>query len=263
MCNSGNTSADFYIDRASGHSIPRPGTSRPPDHAVYDPSFLFMRGDVRTRPSFAYATLDCTYRSLDTLRCLRRLAEMPGGGTNCRKHGFAGRRDVAAPQLLESAESATGNSDGKHIAASISLGQRGYAKPEPRLAFFQQLMRRLQFGPGVSSVAVSNSLPPAGGGRSFYSDLVVPGRPPLPARTGGMITSRLVSPGYFRSLDIPILQGRSFTEEEQNSNENLVILSKQLAARLFPGKNPIGEHCRWTARIRTLPGTRSLALPLT
>jgi putative ABC transport system permease protein len=139
------------------------------------------------------------------------------------------------------------------ITASISLGQRGYANPQQRLAFFQELVRRLQFGPGVSSVAVSNSLPPSGGGRSFYSDLVVPGRPRLPARTGGMITSRLVSPGYFRSLDIPILQGRSFTEEEQNSNEQLVILSKQLAARLFPGKNPIGEHLKLDSEDQNTP----------
>jgi putative ABC transport system permease protein len=139
------------------------------------------------------------------------------------------------------------------ITASISLGQRGYANPQQRLAFFQQLVRRLQFGPGVSSVAVSNSLPPSGGGRSFYSDLVVPGRPRLPARTGGMITTRLISPGYFRSLDIPILQGRSFTDEEQNSNEQLVILSKQLAARLFPGKNPIGEHLKLDSEDQNTP----------
>jgi putative ABC transport system permease protein len=139
------------------------------------------------------------------------------------------------------------------VAVSISLGQGRYATPEPRLAFFQQLMRRLQFGPGVRSLAVSNSLPPSGGGRSFYSSLVVSGRPRLPARTGGMITSRLVSPGYFKSLDIPILQGRSFTEEEQNSNEHLVILSKQLAAQLFPGKNPIGERLRLDSEDQNTP----------
>jgi putative ABC transport system permease protein len=128
------------------------------------------------------------------------------------------------------------------ITASISLGQRRYATPESRLAFFQQLVQRLQFGPGVSSLAVTGSLPPSGGARSFYSSLVVAGRPRLPGRTGGMVTSRAVSPGYFRVLDIPILQGRSFTEEEQNSTEHLIILSSQLATRLFSGKNPIGEH---------------------
>jgi putative ABC transport system permease protein len=128
------------------------------------------------------------------------------------------------------------------ITASISLGQRRYARPESRLIFFQQLMTRLRFGPGVSSLAVSNSLPPADGGRSFYSSLVVDGRTPLPGRTGGLVTSRLVSPDYFRALDIPILQGRSFTEEQQNSGDRSIILSKRLAGRLFPGKNPIGEH---------------------
>jgi putative ABC transport system permease protein len=59
-----------------------------------------------------------------------------------------------------------------------------------------------------------------------------------------MITSRIVSPDYFKALDIPILQGQSFTEEEQDSNEHVVILSKKLADRLFPGKNPIGELLR-------------------
>jgi putative ABC transport system permease protein len=54
-------------------------------------------------------------------------------------------------------------------------------------------------------------------------------------------------------LDIPILQGRSFTEEEQNSNEHLVILSKQLAARLFPGKNPIGEHLQLDSEAQSAP----------
>ena len=54
-------------------------------------------------------------------------------------------------------------------------------------------------------------------------------------------------------MDIPILQGRSFTDEEQNSNEQLVILSKQLAARLFPGKNPIGEHLKLDSEDQNTP----------
>jgi len=68
-----------------------------------------------------------------------------------------------------------------------------------------------------------------------------------------MITSRVVSPDYFRALDIPILQGQTFTEEEQDSNEHLVILSKQLAARLFPGKNPIGEHLQLDSEDQNTP----------
>ncbi len=139
------------------------------------------------------------------------------------------------------------------LSATISLGRRHYATPEPRLAFFQQLVRRLQFGPGVNSLAVSSSLPPGAGGQTFYSSLVVAGRPPLPGRTGGLVTTRAVSPGYFQALEIPILQGHSFTEQEQNSTEHLIILSKLLATRLFPGKNPIGEHLRLDSEESTPP----------
>src|ERR1700734_507372 len=47
---------------------------------------------------------------------------MPGDGANCRGHDFAGSRDVAAAQLLESAEPAAGNSDGKHNRGQYLVG---------------------------------------------------------------------------------------------------------------------------------------------
>jgi hypothetical protein len=56
---------------------------------------------------------------------------------------------------------------------------------------------------------------------------------------------RTVTPGYFKVLQIPIVQGRGFTEEERNSNENLLIFSRTLASRLFPGENPIGRHIQF------------------
>jgi predicted permease len=56
------------------------------------------------------------------------------------------------------------------------------------------------------------------------------------------VTYRWVSPDYFRALDIPIVQGKGFREDELSSSNNLVILSQALSARLFPGKNPTGER---------------------
>jgi hypothetical protein len=53
-----------------------------------------------------------------------------------------------------------------------------------------------------------------------------------------------VTPDYFRVLDIPILQGTGFTEDERNSTDHFVVLSKSLAARMFPGQNPVGERLR-------------------
>jgi putative ABC transport system permease protein len=75
-----------------------------------------------------------------------------------------------------------------------------------------------------------------------------------------MVRTRMVSHGYFQALDIPILQGQSFTEEQQNSTENLIILSKQLATRLFLGKNPIGEHLQLETEESNAPWYRVIGV---
>jgi putative ABC transport system permease protein len=99
--------------------------------------------------------------------------------------------------------------------------------------------------PGVTAVGMSNSVPPDGDswhGGFRYAELTVPGRLPTPAGVGGSVVARIVTPDYFRVLQIRILEGRNFTEAERSSKGSLVILSKDLAARLFAGENPIGKH---------------------
>ena len=97
--------------------------------------------------------------------------------------------------------------------------------------------------PGVTAVGMTNSLPPDGWhGAARYAELEVEGRPPTPAGVGGNVVWRLVTPDYFRALEIPIVQGRDFSEEERGSDIHLAILSKDLAGRLFPNGDAIGQH---------------------
>ncbi len=99
--------------------------------------------------------------------------------------------------------------------------------------------------PGVMAVGMSNSVPPDGDrwhGGFRFSELVVPGKAPTPSGVGGSVVSRVVTPDYFRALQIPILQGQNFTEAERTSKDNLVVLSKDLAERLFGREDPIGRH---------------------
>jgi putative ABC transport system permease protein len=56
---------------------------------------------------------------------------------------------------------------------------------------------------------------------------------------------RWVSPGYFRALDIPILRGEGFRDEDLDSSEHFVVLSELLAERLFPGEDPIGKRLQF------------------
>lgn len=60
------------------------------------------------------------------------------------------------------------------------------------------------------------------------------------------MTWRLVTPEYFSALDIPIVRGKGFTDEERKSKEHYVILSELLASRLFPNEDPIGRKLKLT-----------------
>jgi hypothetical protein len=88
------------------------------------------------------------------------------------------------------------------LTASITLGQHTYPTPASQFSFFQQLTTRLRFGPGITLVSISDSLPPAAGhfgGR--LDEIVVAGRSLSTAGITGVVASRLVSPEYFGPAD--------------------------------------------------------------
>jgi putative ABC transport system permease protein len=129
------------------------------------------------------------------------------------------------------------------LTASVTLGQHHYSTAASRMVFFQQLATRLRFGPGVGVVSVSDSLPPADGhGGMRYGEILVAGRPRSAAGPGAVVRDRLVSPEYFRALDIAIVRGEGFRDEDLGSSDHFVVLSQQLAELLFPGEDPIGKR---------------------
>jgi predicted permease len=131
------------------------------------------------------------------------------------------------------------------LAATVTLGQQSYAEPASQLAFFEELERRLGSIPGVTQLALSDSPPLSGTARStIYSVIDVAGRPRAAEGTGGMVTLRAVTPGYFAALGVPILRGRGFREDDRDPQQNAVILSDSLARRLFPGEDPLGKQIK-------------------
>lgn len=131
------------------------------------------------------------------------------------------------------------------LTATVTLEHQNYDTPERQMMFALQLEKMLRYGPGVNSVAASDSVPPDPGHQIFLSSIGTATRAASPGRTGGLVSSRMVSPEYFRTLGIPIIQGRGFSDEEVNSSGLFVVLSKQLVVRLFPGKNAIGERVQF------------------
>jgi predicted permease len=133
------------------------------------------------------------------------------------------------------------------ITVGIDLVEYRYPDSAKQLAFFAEVEARLKQMPGVTSLALSDSLPPSGGTQAtFLSSIEIPGHEQFSKGTGGMIAYRFVTPGYFSALGIPILDGRGFREQDRLPAERPVILSAGLARTLFPGgEEPIGKSFRF------------------
>lgn len=129
------------------------------------------------------------------------------------------------------------------LTATISLGQTAYPTAERQMAFFEQLQRNLRWGAGISAVALSDSLPPGGYHHDqIYASLRVEGQPRFTSGTGGNVAWRWVTPDYFRALNIPLIAGSGFTDDELTSANRFVVLSRSLAERMFSGQNPMGRQ---------------------
>ncbi|HEY1985368.1 MAG TPA: ABC transporter permease [Terracidiphilus sp.] len=153
----------------------------------------------------------------------------------------------AAALLVESFQNMEGQRLGMQtggvVTAQIALPYFRYDTGQKQMDFYLRAEASLRRLPGISAVGISDSVPPGGwqgGGR--WSDLVVAGKPHPPQGSGGSVAHRKVTPDYFQALNIPIVRGRNFTEEDRRSSEPLVILSRLMAARLFAGEDPIGKR---------------------
>jgi predicted permease len=125
----------------------------------------------------------------------------------------------------------------------VALPWFRYNTGQKQMDFYLRTEAAIRRLPGVRAVAISDSVPPGGWqGGSRSSDLVVEGKPKPEQGPGEPLAVRTVTPDYFQSLNIPIVRGHSFTEADRHSKESQIIISRLLAARLFPGKDPIDQR---------------------
>jgi len=117
---------------------------------------------------------------------------------------------------------------------TFNLGLPSSTDAARQLAFYQQVLERLQAWPGVRAAGAVSRLPLAGGNssRSFS----VAG-----TEKNYSADIRVSTPEYFRTMGIPLLKGRSFSENDIASSLNLVVVNEALARAVFPGQDPIGK----------------------
>jgi predicted permease len=128
--------------------------------------------------------------------------------------------------------------------AEISLTSVEYESDDSKtVAFWDELITKIRQIPGVTDGA-TNENPPLGGHRWDISPFTVDGQPKPEPDHEPVLTPATISYGYFRTMQIPILEGRDFNAEDTAGKPNVVIVDAALAEHFFPGQNPIGKSIR-------------------
>ena len=134
------------------------------------------------------------------------------------------------------------------VTMQLSLPGSRYRDRAQIISFYQQLLQRVEAIPGVESAATNISLPPDL--LQISDDFVLEGSATSPDQTYPIAALLLSSPGYFKALGIPLLQGREFTDADKADATPVMIINETLARQFFPGENPIGKRIRQNANSR-------------
>ncbi len=124
------------------------------------------------------------------------------------------------------------------LTMSAGLQSTRYAKPETRRAFADAVLSQAYALPGVRSATLASGMPLFGGGNR---NLSLPGDQGTVAKRQ-IVTYSAITPDYFRTLEIPLRTGRTFTAADGYGAAPVAIVNEELVRQYFPNKNPIGER---------------------
>ncbi len=135
------------------------------------------------------------------------------------------------------------------LMMSISPGIQGYSVAQGE-RLYEEVLARIGRLPGIQSASLAATVPPedwSGRVSIFYEGQA----PPLhyyrghEFEVGLRVDLNPVAPNYFKTLEIPILQGRDFTERDKSGEPLVAIVSQRLAQRLWPDRNAVGKRIEW------------------
>src|SRR5277367_6065771 len=130
--------------------------------------------------------------------------------------------------------------DASHLLSfKVSLPSLKYSTDPARLAFFQQLLARISRLPGVRSASM-NSYPPFSGLGSATAVHIL-SKPEQSLMSLPEATVSVVGQDYFRTMEIPLRAGRTFSEQELTQDRHVVVVNQAFVDKLLSGENPLGQ----------------------
>ena len=129
------------------------------------------------------------------------------------------------------------------LTLRVSLPAAKYSEDSQQVAFFRQALERIKSLPDVRSVGAVQALP-FGGNLGARTSFAIEGRPVAPPGEELSTDVRVTDENYFQTMSIPVLRGRTFTEQEAKEDRPVIVINEALARQYFPNENPIGKQLR-------------------
>jgi putative ABC transport system permease protein len=153
------------------------------------------------------------------------------------------------------------------LTLRITLPRTKYANLPRRVAFYDQVVERVESIPEVKAASLITFLPLTFSGGSAI--LTIEGRPAPPSGQGPLASYRQVGADYFHAMRIPLLQGRFFDSPDMSDTAATAIINQTMARQLWPGENPVGKRIKlgpadsqepWVSVVGVVGDVRQFAL---
>src|SRR6266481_3906709 len=140
------------------------------------------------------------------------------------------------------------------LTAHISLIQSEFPRVEQQIAFFDDLLQRVHALPGVDSVGLTSALPLSSD--QLTLTVRIEGQPAPPLSTLAPTVSVMsVSPGYFSTMQTPLLAGRGSEETDNRDSIPVVIVNQAFVRQFFGAEDPLGKRIILPGRAKPVPDT--------
>jgi predicted permease len=129
------------------------------------------------------------------------------------------------------------------LTLAVLVNKQQFTGPQQEAEFFDSVLQRVRSLPGVASAGAVDDLPLVGGSTQ---PIAVAGHPVLAMSEQPEVSVRVVTPGYLRSMRIPVLEGRDLDVGDAADSAAVVVISKSMAKQFWPDESPIGHHLKLT-----------------
>jgi putative ABC transport system permease protein len=126
------------------------------------------------------------------------------------------------------------------LTFTLPIGFDQFSKPEQITAFYRQLLQKVSDVPGVSSAAASTGAPIVG--TNWGMNFTIAGRPAIDRLSRPSAGFTMITPDYFQTFGIPIVEGRSFTEQDAAGALPVAIVNETFAKKYLSGVDPLTQR---------------------